>query len=152
MTTHITLAEVQAWLERTKLTLTSLDDSMEAQVASKVLARVASAYPTQVSSWVDYLTTPTLLRSIMAMQYAGWFYDRQYSENPEDNSYADRLRAEAESLLVGIIDGTVDVPEVPGLPEITNPEFYPTDASSAARPTWEDPSLGPAKFSMGKIF
>jgi hypothetical protein len=152
--THITVAEAQAWLESSKLTLTSLDTEQEAQIASQVLARVVSAYPEDAVAWVDSTTTPRLIRSIIAMMYAGWYYDRQYSENPEDNSYADRLRAAAESLLEGIIAGTIDVVEVDDLPNIGQPAFYPTDASSApdAKPSSTDPSAGPALFSIGKVF
>jgi len=88
------------------------------------------------------------------MMYAGWHYDVTYSENPEENSFADRLRATAQELIEGIISGAIDLVEVPGLPTISQPAFYPTDASSApdAFPTLADPSAGPASFSMGKIF
>jgi hypothetical protein len=151
---HVTLLEVQAWLEGTKLTLSSLDASLEEEISNQVLARLAMAYPNDYVTWTNETTTPKLVRSIIAMMYAGWFYDRQYSENPEDNSYADRLRAAAQSLLDGILAGTIDIIEVAGLPLIGQPLFYPTDASSApdAVPTLADPAAGPAAFSMGKIF
>lgn len=151
---HITVAEAQAWLETTKLTLSSIDTSREAQIASQVIARVVSAYPEAAPTWTDTTTTPRLIRSIIAMMYTGWLYDTTYSENPEDNAYADRLRAAAETLIAGIVEGTIDIEEVPGLPTIGQPVFYPTDASSApdAKPTEADPSAGPALFSMGKIF
>lgn len=149
---HVALAEVQAWLEPTKLTLGSLDTNMEAQISAQILARVVSAYPLNVASWVDETTTPALIRSIISMYYAGWFYDKMYSENPEENSYADRLRASADMLIKGIIDGSIDIIEVPGLPTIGEPAFFPTDASSAACPTWENPSDGGPKFLMGKVF
>lgn len=151
---HITIAEAQAWLESTKLTLPSLDTEQEAQIASQVIARVVSAYPEEALTWIDDASTPRLIRSIIAMMYAGWFYDKTYSENPEDNSYADRLRQMAEELIEGIVSGVIDIIEVEGLPSIGSPVFYPTDFSSRpdAKPTKEDPSAGPPLFSMGKIF
>ena len=152
MTAHISLAEAQAWLESTKLTLSTLDDAIEVQISSQVLSRLAAAYPVDVLTWVSAATTPQLVRSIISMFYAGWCYDRQYSENPDDNSYADRLRAWAEQLLMGIIGGIIDIPEVPGLPTIGEPVFFPTDASSAACPTSTNPSDGGPKFLMGKVF
>jgi hypothetical protein len=151
---HVQIEEVQGWLEPTKLTLSSLDTQRETQIAAQVLARVVSAYPTQVAGWTDHASTPTLIRSVIAMMYAGWHYDVTYSENPEENSFADRLRAAAEDLIAGIISGAIDLIEVPGSPTIGEPVFYPTDASSApgVYPTADDPSAGPARFSMGKIF
>jgi hypothetical protein len=152
MAARISLAEAQAWLEQTKLVLPLLDASMEAQISSQILGRLSVAYPVEVVTWTTEANTPQLVRSIISMFYAGWFYDRQYSENPEDNSYADRLRAWAEQLLMGLIEGTIDIPEVPGQPAIGEPVFFPTDASSAACPTSDNPSDGGPKFLMGKVF
>jgi hypothetical protein len=152
MAARISLAEAQTWLEQTKLTLSTLDAAMEAQISAQILSRLAAAYPTDVLTWTTETNTPPLVRSIISMFYAGWSYDRQYSENPEDNSYADRLRAWAEQLLTGILEGTIDIPEVPGLPTIGEPAFFPTDASSANEPTDDNPSDGGPKFLMGKVF
>jgi hypothetical protein len=152
MAARISLAEAQAWLEQTKLVLPSLDASMEAQISSQILGRLSAAYPAEVATWTTEANTPQLVRSIISMFYAGWFYDRQYSENPEDNSYADRLRAWAEQLLMGLLEGTIDIPEVPGQPAIGEPAFFPTDTSSANEPTDDNPSDGGPKFLMGKVF
>lgn len=151
---HVTVKEVQAWLEETKLTLPAVDTDREAQIAEQVIARVVIAYPEAAPGWIDESTTPRLIRSIIAMMYAGWYYDTQYSENPDDNGYADRLRKAAEDLIAGIVAGSIDITEVEGLPAIGQPVFYPTDASSApdAKPSLEDPSAGPPLFSMGKVF
>lgn len=149
---NITLAEAQAWLECTKLSLTHLDTSMESQIAAQVLARVVSAYPTDVVTWVDATTTPRLIRSVIAMLYAGWFYDKTYSENPEENSYADRLREQANNLIESIIAGTTDLVEVETPSSLGRPVFFPTDASTAAKPTSDNPSDGPMSFLMGKVF
>jgi hypothetical protein len=148
MTNHITPAEAQAWAEGTKLTIATLDNELELHLSTEVIDRLASAFDT--STWVDSATTPKLVRTIISKLYVAWFYDRQYSEDIEQgNNYADRLKANAETLIAGLIAGTIGLP---GVADTVGPVFYPTDASSAQQPTVDDPSLGPAAFSMGMRF
>lgn len=147
---HITLSEAQAWLEGTKLTLPSLDIELEAQTSSEVLGRVSQAY--DVSGWTNSSNTPRLVRKIISMLYAGWYYDRAYSETDDTNDYALRLKAAADALLESIVAGITDLEEVPGDPTIGNPAFFPTDESTANSPTRDNPSDGPAAFSMGMRF
>lgn len=151
MTALISLEEAQAWLEITKLSLPSLDLDLLESIQEEVIIRIASTYDT--SSWLTPATTPRLVRVAIAKMYCAWVYDRQYSENLSAGSsaYATRLTANAEMLITGIIDGTIELPTIPSLTS-GSPSFYPTDASSALEPTIEDPSLGPAKFSMGTVF
>lgn len=93
------------------------------------------------------------------MTYAGWFYDRQYSEvlAAEGNSYGLILRQKADTIIQGIVSSSIQIVEVlPNLPT-TAPVFYPTDVSSTiqARDNNTDPndlSLGPAAFATGKTF
>ena len=149
---RITAAEAQGWGERTKLDLRALDTDLLDQIEEEVLARINTVYDT--STWLTPATTPRLIRVILAKMYVCWFYDRQYSENQDEgNDYAALLRTNAEMLITGILDGTIEIPG-PGItplsPQVAS--FYPNDISSAQTPTAEDPSLGPAKFSMGKVF
>lgn len=147
---RITASEAQGWGERTKLNLSTLDTDLCQQVEEEVLARIGGVYDT--STWVDAVTTPRLVRVIIAKTYVAWFYDRQYSEDQTSgNDYAAMLRANAELLITGILDGTIDIPGMESESGAVA-AFYPNDASSAQQPTSEDPSLGPAKFSMGKRF
>jgi hypothetical protein len=148
---RITPDDAQGWAESTKLTLSSLDASLLNQIEEEVIGRLNSVYTT--SGWTDSTNTPALVKVIISKLYVAWFYDRQYSENQsEGNDYAILLRANAEMLMTGLIDGTIDLPDVPVAGSGLGPAFYPNDASSAMEPTPEDPSLGPAKFSMGKVF
>jgi hypothetical protein len=149
---HIEVDDVQAWLETTKLEVTSLQPDLEAQIAAEVLARISVAYPDEIDDWTNHTNTPRLIKKIIAMMYSGWFYDRQYSETSDENSYADRLRAAAEALIAGIIAGSIDIIEIPGFPDVHGPLFFPTDQSSANEPTDDNPSDGPNVFSMGQIF
>jgi hypothetical protein len=152
---RITLAEAQAWVEATKFTITSItnppNSDMLTQLEEEVLARVGSTYDT--STWVDANTTPRLIRVAIAKLFVAWAYRRQYSESmgDVDAQYAFQLESNAELIISGVVNGTIELPGLPG--QATNsPAFYPTDASSSMEPTFDDPSLGPARFSMGQIF
>jgi hypothetical protein len=149
---HITLPEAQSWLETTKLTLVSLDTELEDQITAMVFGKLVTIYPTDVGTWTDATNTPRIVRKIISMYYCGWLYDRQYSETADSNDYANRLRSMADQLLEGLIDGTIDIIEIPGMPPTSEPEFFPTDVSAAHCPSIQFPSDGPPKFSMGQIF
>ena len=148
---RITPDDAQGWGESTKLDLSTLDASLLNQIEAEILGRLSSAYDSTL--WVDDLTTPSLVKVIIAKTYVAWFYDRQYSENQDEgNDYAALLRMNAEMLMTGLIDGTIDIPNVPQVGSGLGASFYPNDASSAQEPTFDDPSLGPSKFSMGRVF
>jgi hypothetical protein len=102
---------------------------------------------------MDETTTPKLVRKILAMLYTGWFYLRTYSEDEDISNYGQLLISQAEKLISGIVTGTLvldDVTTPPSNPDTA--DFYPTDASSAQSPTFDDPSLGGPVFSMGQIW
>jgi hypothetical protein len=160
LTAHITTTQVQTWLESTKLTVTSLDAGLEAQVSSEVLGKLTETYASFVPLWIDATTTPAIVQKVMSMIYAGWLFDRSYSEVISEQrgaSYGLTLRTWGTQLLNDIISGAVSIAEIaPNQPAVA-PVFYPTDTSS----TWDawrmntdcnDNSLGPAKFGMGKVF
>jgi hypothetical protein len=135
---HIQVSDAQSWLEKTKTNLgPALDDNLEASIASQVLARVVQSY--DVSTWTDNTSTPRLVRDVIAMKYASWFYNRQYSEDDQTNEYALLLNAQAEVLIDGIIDGSIDLPEIEG----------PGPGLENLGPSYEksDPV-----FTMGKVF
>lgn len=149
---HITLAEAQAWLEETKLTLSVLDQELESAISLEVLSRLAIVF--DITKWTSTTVTPNLVRKIIAMMYAAAFYNRQYSEEEGTNEYANQLRQYAMNLVKGILEGSViitdDDPTTPK--DFGSPIFYPTDGSSHREPTARNPSLGPSKFSMGTIW
>lgn len=146
---RITVNEAKAWAEPTKLTIAPLDVDLLDHLEEEVLRRVGVVVDT--TSWVDAATTPKIVRTAISKFYVSMLYDRQYSEDIADgNAWAQRLAANAELLISGIVDGTIEVPGATS--EAGQPVFYPNDASSAATPTFDDPSLGPAKFSMNMVF
>lgn len=152
MAAHITLLEAQAWADGRKLVLTSVDNELEVSQTSQVFGSLSQVYDT--STWVDALTTPTLVRKIIAMLYVGWYFQRAYSEDADLSTYGLLLVAQAQKLLDGLIAGSIVLPitEAPAPLNNDRPSFYPTDASSALDPTVSDMSLGPAAFSMGQIW
>jgi hypothetical protein len=149
---NISISEAQAWCQKNKLDLgTTLDDELEKQVSSQVLTRVATAY--DVSGWTDTYTTPEIIKTVIAMYYAAWMYDKLYSDDNDDtNAYADKLMQMAEAILLNILGGVTEIPGVDPILDSGSPAFYPTDASSAQCATSDDPSLGPAAFSMSTRF
>ena len=160
---HVLLSDINAWLEPTKMRVTSIDVSLEQQCSDSVLSRLAQTYDNPnwgVPVWVDQNTTPRLVKSAIAMTYAGWAYDRQYSEMvaAEGNSYGVMLRQEADILCAGIADSSILLIDLPpqDTPAVA-PVFYPTDASSTtdaqmANTDPDDHSIGPAAFGMFKVF
>jgi hypothetical protein len=128
---NVSRDEVQAWLENTRAHLDDLEDELEVSIATQVLSRLAHSY--DITVWTTPETTPQLVRTIIAMKYASWYYQRSYSEDSDTaNDYALLLNANAETLIEGIISGANKLPEVEGVanPETLNqPTFYPNDTT-----------------------
>lgn len=152
---RITVVQVKAWLEPTKLKHPdAMQPALLEHAETEVLARVASVYDT--STWVDTSTTPPLIQTIISKMYAGWYYDIAYSEDvgANENTWAQRVIQNAEMLIVGIVDGSITIPTI-GPSTIAQPVFYPNDNSSIQDPydnRSEDTSLGPNKFSINQVF
>lgn len=147
--------DVNPWFEQTKLHVTDLDVALEAQITTGILAQLAPVF--EVDAWVTTELTPRLVRKAIAMTYASWLYSRTYSEDePGSNEYSLRLLASAQIIIDGLVGGSLLLPvdETGGTPVEPKGtvQFYPTDASSAMTATFDDPSLGPASFTMGKIW
>jgi hypothetical protein len=148
---HIDDGDAQAWIVDAKLQVVNVsgDDLLE-QIESEVLGRIGSTYDASV--WTSAANTPTLVRKIIAMLYAAAIYNKTYSEDGELSPYAISLQAQAETLIDGIASGNITLPDSGQDAPTTSASFYPTNLSSSQRPTLSDPSLGPAKFSMGTIW
>lgn len=150
---RVTQPQVAAWAEASKMGtsagIVSLDTNLLDQLEAEVISRLSGA-GFDTTTWVDASTTPSIIRVAIAKMYVSWIIDRQYSEDEDLNAYAARLDANAAGVIEGLVSGEIIIP---GSPEVAGqPAFYPTDESSAQRPTFDDPSLGPAHFSMGQVF
>lgn len=171
---HILVADVQTWLDPVKGLVTSLDPVLENNTSGYVLGRLRQTFsnPTfGVPTWVDSNTTPLLVKQAISMLYAAWIYDRQYSEVVASSAvssgktghtvfgtpYGVLLRTSAESLLDGIVSGSILLAEIqPNTPDVA-PVFYPTDTSSTEdavdnNTDPDDNSLGPSLFGVSKVF
>lgn len=156
---HINASDAQAWVESTKLPINTIDNNLEQQVAAEVLGNLTETYGEFVPSWTDATNTPQIVRQVIAMIYTSWVYDRAYSEVETagpNTSYGAVLRTWAEALLQNIIRGSVSIAEItPNEPAVA-PVFYPNDASDALDPRFYawcgDESVGPAKFTIDKVF
>lgn len=147
----IELADAQAWIEPTKLTLSALDEQLEAQIVTQIYSRLFGTFNT--TTWNSPATTPAIVRSIIAMYYVAWTYDKYYSDDAEANAYAERLRAYADANIAGLVAGAIELIELPDANVgVSSPTFFPNDASSANSPTRDNPSDGPPSFTMGTVF
>lgn len=149
---HITIDEVNAWIQDTKLVQSSVDVDLESQVVVLIFARLYNSF--NVASWVDVTTTPKLIRTILSMHYTAWLYDRAYSDDADEvSNYATLLRRMADDNIAGLIAGNIVLEEEPTeLIGTSSPSFFPNDLSSANEPTVDNPSDGPPVFMMGTVF
>lgn len=127
MAVVVTLAEVQQWLESTKMTLTTVDTELAESARVLAFSDISSAY--DVSTWISPTSTPKLVRAAISMLIAAWEYQRAYSEEDGSN-YGDKLEIRARLLIEGIAGGTTILEELPGEgTTTTSPEFYPDDST-----------------------
>ena len=152
---RVTAAEVQGWLDGAKITISSLDTELIANIEEETLARLDPIY--DITGWTNTSNTPKIIRTVISKYYASWLIDRFYSENQDGGSdYAKRLCDNADMVMTGIINGQIVVNDGTGatIPPQTSrgASFYPTDASYSQTPTPSDPSLGGPYFSLGRAF
>ena len=139
-------AQVQQWLESTKLTINDVDDELESTATSIVFSSLSQSFDT--TTWIDENTTPKLVQQVISMLVAAWIYNRAYSEDGTTvSSYSKWLEDKAMALLAAIGSGTVDLPEVPGFVTSSSPSFYPMDNSVD-----ENGELEASKFRMKARF
>ena len=144
----VTEQELQAWLEETKLDVPSVDEQLDATARDEVFGALSAVY--DVTGWVSTETTPSLVRRIMAMLIASYLYRRQYSEDSDENpGYAVWLEGKAHALLVGVIDGSIDLTDVDEIPASASvPTFWPNDVADIVG----SEEYSPARFRMGQVF
>jgi len=136
MALHVTIEEVQAWLDENKLELPDNDPLPEEQhVVNHVFSSVAQIFDT--STWVDADTTPDLLRTIISGLVAARRYNKVYSESDDaGNRYANKIENQLNVLLEQVVDGTITLIDVeggssPAQISANNPVYWPTDLTGA---------------------
>jgi hypothetical protein len=128
---------VNSWLEGSKLNVEApLDATIEGFVAARVLGALAQRY--DVATWTNDVSTPALVRQIMAMLYAAALYRRQYSEDLDTTpAWPVWLEQNATDTLTRISDGSIvldDATIIEVITGLTSPVFYPTDISDTDDP------------------
>ena len=101
---YIDVALANAWTDKDRFNLTAIDVNLENQIASQVIERASQAFDT--SLWVNTDTTPTIIKSIIAMIYVG----RSGQARTQDNingvdNYWTKLVEDAMRLLDSVIRG-----------------------------------------------
>jgi hypothetical protein len=105
---HISLAEAQAWLEGSRITLGQADTELEASASEIVFSQLRGRF--DVSPWVDETTTPKLVRTVNAR----------------------KLESLAMTLLGGLAGGSIDLDIVIPRATFSLLSFYPTKADTDA--------------------
>lgn len=146
---YISVADASAWTEPSKLTIGTIEPKLEEHAAELIINRVSGTFNT--SQWADTSSTPKLIRTLIAMEYVAWLYDRTYSDLNEGSTYAALLRQTIDSNIAGILAGSITMDDATSISP-RGPSFYPTDLSSSQEPTYDDPSLGGPAFMMGSVF
>lgn len=148
---RIVAQDAKGWAEPTKMVVAQLDEDLLSALETEILTRLNAVYNT--SAWTNDTNTPAIVKVVIAKMYVSWKYKQSFAEDlDQGNRYAYELEDNAKAILEGLLDGTIDIPGETPINESGQPAFYPTDASSAMCPTDYDSSLGPAHFSMGRVF
>jgi hypothetical protein len=134
---YISEAEVQQWLEPSKLQVLVVDPELEASARDIVFTTVSRAYG--VTTWLDSASTPSLIRKVMSMLVASWMYHRAFANDSDrELAWAVKLESMAMLAMTGIVSGAFDLPEVEGLVGSSlGPTFWP-DSSTLPKFTMED--------------
>lgn len=106
---HITVGEVQAWFQGTRLTVTESEiQAFELVATTTVFSALSRKYTT--TSWLNQVSTPDIVRAIISMFVAAWVYQRSYSDNADLSSYGTWLEGKAYHLLEAAANGDLLIP------------------------------------------
>ncbi|HNV18271.1 MAG TPA: hypothetical protein PKJ52_01360 [Rectinema sp.] len=130
---YLTPQSVLAWSNGDKVTwATSIDTDLDSQIASQVLAKAARAF--DITSWVDKNTTPQLILSIIAMNYAGRKFQEMYGEDSLNSDYGTALITDANNMLENLISGDLI---------LLDEDLIPTESQAVGTVTYEPTESNP---------
>jgi hypothetical protein len=131
---RVTSDDVQIYLDEDLFEVPENDTFPEEPTfADMVFARLGQVYDT--STWLTTVTTPALVRRILAMLIAANRYNKKHSEDEDSgNKYAYKLENRAWDLVKLIIDDQAVLYDASLLEiaELNDPKFWPTDTSNAS--------------------
>jgi len=141
----ITTDDVQSWFTTDRLQLEVTDElSEEPNISAEVLGTVSSRYDT--SAWISSSTTPQLIKSIISARVAAVRYRKHYADQLDELFYADWLDDWAETLMEGVVSGSVE------LLDVTEEETAAAQAAASASFVPNDDTEETSKFTMGMSF
>lgn len=131
------LAQAQGWLNLTKYNVlpSQLDAGQVQHGVDVILTALSARYDT--STWTDNSNTPGMIIRMISMLAASYTLRKAISEDDGDAFYCDWLEGRVQALIDGLVDGSLDIPDVDPDPVGTGGPvgFYPTDASTKL---WEE--------------
>lgn len=147
---YLETANVQAWLQRTKFKISSVDSEFASMAQSYIFGELSQRYNT--SLWLDSTDTPKLILHLLAMQIASYELRRGASEEDGRTTYADSLDKRVMDMVASILSGAV---VLTGVVEVdtgigAGPGFFPSNGTELLDVT--DPNYAPRYFSMGYEF
>ena len=148
--------QIQSWLNVSKYSLlnSGVDQDQVQAAADYINSALSVRYDT--STWVTDETTPGMVLRMIAMLTASYTLRKAISEDEGEHTYPDWLEQRVEFLIAGIIDGTLDIPDIepdPNAPGTAGPEFWPTDAATRLWQEEGDVEGAAAKyFSSQQVF
>jgi hypothetical protein len=164
----VTLADytdANAWLDNTKLRFTDNDQAAPwAQNADQVvIAALSQVFPDHATLWdvnpgPGQEPTPSLVREIVGLLMASYYYEAKYSEiTNHASSYSRHLEARANDLLDGLRTGLVVLTDVDYVSStaLAQGDFWPNDATLV---TSDNPQVGldegdpDRRFTMDVVF
>ena len=153
----IAVAEVAQWIASDRLHIDRHDYDLVDTAKTKVYAAVDLVYDT--STWVDRASTPDIIRKIISLLVASYIYNKAYADSADGTSaYGNKLERMADSLLEGVIDGTISLVDEEQV-KTSNPAFWPDDTTGSSQqydaagiPIGDSQYSEDHKFTMGMRF
>lgn len=111
---YIDATLANAWTDKDRLNLTAIDVNLENQIASQVIQRASRAFDT--ATWENSATTPPIIRSIIAMIYAGRYGQSKTQDNISGiDNYWTKLVEDANKILENLIIGEITLRDSDGV-------------------------------------
>lgn len=126
-----TFSDANVHLDGKKIEFLNEEDAAADAIAADRLVKgyLFDAFGADVNQWDATgvpANTPGIVREAAAFLMAHFKYARTYSEETQSaNSYARWLRREAQDILNGLADGSLELADTPSLQDVRQPGFFP---------------------------
>lgn len=149
---YVSVRNIQAWLERSKFPISSVNQEFLETAKNLLFAELGQMYDT--TTWLDEDTTPSIVLNCMAMQIAAFEYRAAVSQDGGEDTYANILEERLQKVICSITSGALVLPDTFPVDTTSSvgggPAFFPTDISTELE-SWEEGS-SPMSFTMNMEF